>query len=282
MIKTPLPKLLLLSFVFFVGVATVLGFRFLPELIEKQSLKAPPPFKKLSEAESRPSTSSGKIKYPHDYTFVLLGDSMTEVLGNSDELKGYLNQEFPDKTFEALNYGYGATSIISAKERYLTTTYHSGRDFAPIKDIDFDYLLVESFGHNPLSEFNEEGLAKQTEILDDFMELVATTSGKEKVIFVATIGTNKDTYAKSVQTDLSPDVREKWALERDAYIKNHIEYAKSHGIPVIDAFTPSLDYSGKAKQFLVRTDDYLHPSPSGVLFISKKIAEFFIKNQFIR
>jgi len=281
MIKTPLPRNLLFVFAFLILVALFLSFKYLPDLIEKQSLKAPPPFKKLSEEESRPSSASGKIKYPHDYTFVLLGDSMTEVLGNSDELKGYLNQEFPDKTFESLNYGYGATSIISAKERFLNTTYHSGRDFAPIKDIDFDYLLVESFGHNPLSEFNDRGLAKQTAILDDFMELVATTSGKEKVIFVATIGTNKKTYAKNTQ-ELSDEVREKWALERDAYIKNHIEYARSHGIPVIDAFTPSLDYSGNAKQFLVRTDDYLHPSPSGVLFISKKIADFLAKNGFIK
>jgi len=281
MIKTPLPRNLLFVIAFFAFITLILGFTYLPNLIEKSFLKAPPPFKKLSESESRPSTASGKIKYPHDYTFVLLGDSMTEVLGNSDELKGYLNQTYPDKTLEVLNYGYGATSVLSAKERYLTTTYHSGRDFAPIKDIDFDYLFLESFGHNPLSEFNEGGLAKQTAVLDEFMELVATTSGKEKVIFVATIGTNKKTYAKNTQ-ELSDEVRKEWALERDAYIKNHIEYAKLHGIPVIDAFTPSLDYSGNAKQFLVRDDDYLHPSPSGVLFISKKIAEFLIDKKFIK
>ena len=33
-----------------------------------------------------------KIKYPQDYTIILVGDSMTEVLGNSDELRKYLKE----------------------------------------------------------------------------------------------------------------------------------------------------------------------------------------------
>ena len=279
--KLRLPKLFLLAIIIGVIFVSGLGVIYLPGFIEKQSLKPPPPYKKLSEEESRPSTESGKIKYPHDYTFVILGDSMTETLGNTDELRGYLNEYYPDKTFEVLNYGYGATSIISAKERLTQTTYHAGRDFDPILDINFDYLIVESFGHNPLSEYKEQGLQKQTEILDDLVELIATTSGKEKLIFLGTIGTNKDTYAKTT-ADLDAKTRKEWALERDSYIKNHLEYAKSHNIPAIDAFTPSLDLFGNTKQFLVRTDDYLHPSPTGVLFIQKKIAEFLAKNQFVK
>lgn len=256
--------------------------KYLPDQIEKYSLKAPAPFKRLTEVESKPSTESGKIKYPHDYTFVILGDSMTETLGNSDELKGYLNQSFPNKTFEVLNYGYGSTSILSAKDRLTQVTHHGGRDFAPILDIDFDYLLVESFGHNPLSEFKDQGIKKQTEVLDDLVQLIATTSGKQKLIFVGTIGTNKQTYAKTTEPQLDSKTREQWARERDSYIKNHLDYAKAHNIPYIDIFTPSLDIYGNAKQYLIRSDDYIHPSPSGVLFISKKIADFLTKNNFIR
>lgn len=280
--RNRLPKILILAIVVVLLVVGALSIKFIPEQLEKYSLKAPPPFKKLNAVESKPSTQSGKIKYPHDYTFVILGDSMTEVLGNTDELRGYLNEYFPDKTFEVLNYGYGSTSIISAKQRLTETTHHSGRDFAPILDIDFDYLIIESFGHNPLSEFKDEGLKRQTEILDDLVELIATTSGKEKLLFLGTIGTNKQTYAKTTEPQLDSKVREQWAKERDSYIKNHIAYAKTRGIPAIDAFTPSLDSSGNAKQYLVRTDDYIHPSPSGVLFISRKIADFLAQNQFIK
>jgi lysophospholipase L1-like esterase len=281
MTKKKLPKFFLFGLVI-LFIAAFFAVKFLPDLIEKKSLTSPPPFKRLTQQESKPATQSGKIKYPHDYTFVILGDSMTETLGNSDELKGYLNQSYPDKTFEVLNYGYGSTSIKSAKERLTQTTHHGGRDFAPILDIDFDYLLVESFGHNPLSEYKDQGLKKQTEILDDLVELVATTSGKEKLIFVGTIGTNKQTYAKTTEPQLDPKVRQQWAEERDSYIKNHLAYAKSHNIPHIDIFTPSLDPFGNAKQYLIRNDDSIHPSPSGVLFISKRIADFLAKNNYLK
>ncbi len=287
-----LPKLSLVVFIAVIfGIALTLYWipyrvrddikNFIPEFIEKQSLKTPPPYKKLSDAESKPASIEGKLKYPHDYTLLLVGDSMTEVLGNSDELRGYLNQYYPDKSFEVLNYSYGSTNILSAKKRLLEPTYHGIRDYRPAMDVDFDYLIVESFGHNPLSEFKEDGIKKQNEALDDLMALVATTSGREKVIFLATIGANRETYVKNTQPDLLPEKRAQWADERNAYIRNHIEYARTHAIPVIDVYSESLDSGGDTKQYLVRDDDYIHPSPSGVLFISKKIADFLAQNKFI-
>lgn len=256
----------------------------LPAFLEKQSLKVPKPYKKIENVQGVSiGSESGKIKYPQDYTIVLLGDSMTESLGNADELKGYLNEYFPNKTFEVLNYGYGSTNILSAKERLTQTTYHANRDFRPILDINFDYLIIESFGHNPLSQYPlEQGLKKQTEILDDIYALVATTSGREKLIFLSTIGTDKNTYAKNPEPNLSSEVRKQWAQERDRYLQNHISQAKFYGIPFIDVFSASLDQSGNVKDFLVRTDDNIHPSPKGVLFISKKIADFFAQRNLIK
>lgn len=280
--KKLLPKIL----AYFLSFALIiyLGSLYLPAFLEKQSLKIPAPYKKLENIQGvSVSSESGKVKYPQDYTIVLLGDSMTETLGNADELRGYLNEYFPDKTFEVLNYGYGSTNILSAKERLTQTTYHSGRDFRPILDIDFDYLIIESFGHNPLSEYPlDEGLKKQTEALDDIFSLVATTSGKEKLIFLSTIGTDKKTYAKNSQPDLSPEVRKQWAQERDRYIQNHLSQAKFYGIPGIDVFSASLDGNGNVKSYLVRDDDNIHPSPKGTLFISKKIADFLVENKLIK
>lgn len=278
--KKSLPKIFLLVFIIFALTAGFFGFKYIPELYEKYSLKPPPPYKKLSDAESKPSSESGKLKYPHDYTIVLLGDSMTEILGNSDELRGYLNQYFPDKTFEILNYGYGSTNILSAKERLVSGTYHGIRDYGPISNIDFDYLILESFGHNPLSEYGPDGIRVQNQALDDLVQYVATTSGKDKLVFMSTIGTNKETYAKT-RKDLTEEARIGWARERDQYLENHIKYAKDHGIPVIDVFHASEDSNGSAKQYLIRDDDFIHPSPKGVLFISKKIADFLAKNNLI-
>ena len=279
--KHLLPKVLAL--ILSVAIIIYLGSLYLPAFLEKQALKVPPPYKRLENVQGISASSEGKIKYPQDYTIVLLGDSMTETLGNADELRGYLNQYFPDKTFEVLNYGYGSTNIMSAKERLTQTTYHADRDFRPILDIDFDFLIIESFGHNPLSEYPlEEGIKKQTETLDDIFSLVSTESGKQKLIFLSTIGTDKNTYAKKEKPELTLEQRQQWAEERNRYIQNHLSQAKFYGIPGIDVFSASLDSAGQVKSYLVRDDDNIHPSPSGVLFISKKIADFLIENKLVK
>ena len=80
-----------------------------------------------------------------DYLIVLLGDSMTQALGNSDELREYMAQYYPGRTFDFLNYGFGSTNILSVEKRLTEWTFY-GRDFQPIMDIDFDLILIESFG----------------------------------------------------------------------------------------------------------------------------------------
>jgi len=44
-------------------------------------------------------------------TIVFIGDSMTEYLGNFDELRKYLKHYYPDKKFLLLNYGFSSTNI---------------------------------------------------------------------------------------------------------------------------------------------------------------------------
>ncbi len=252
--------------------------------LEKHSLKAPPPFKTLAQVKGistfNLSSVSGMIKYPQDYNIVLVGDSMTEKLGNSTELKGYLNQYYPDKTFEVLNYGYGSTSILSIEDRLNKDTFF-GRDFRPILNIAFDLILIESMGHNPLSQYSlEEGLKIQNQTLDKIVADIEQKHKKSSIIFVATIAPDKKNYAQG-KMDLSPDIRAKWALERDAYIENHIAYAKSHNIPVIDIYTKSKDSDGNGKYIYIDQTDHIHPSPTGVLFISKEIADYIAKNKLL-
>src|SRR3989344_1117515 len=69
---------------------------------------------------------------------VFVGDSMTEYLGNFDELRGYLKNYFPTKKFFLLNYGFSSTSILSVQERLEKESSHSGRAFQAINDIPFD------------------------------------------------------------------------------------------------------------------------------------------------
>ncbi len=260
----------------------VVGYFAWPTLTDqwiKHSLKAPPPFKTLENVQGISIASpSGIVKYPQDYTIVLVGDSMTEALGNSDELKGYLNQYYPDKTFEVLNYGYGSTNILSLPERFSQTTNH-GREFRPIDLIDFNLIILESMGYNPLSQFSlKEGLQKQNETLDQLVKLIQEHHPQAKIAFLATIAPNYHIYAQGV-TDLSEDQRKQWVEERDAYIQNHIDYANSHSIPVIDAFNDSKGRDGQGRTIFIRNEDHIHPSPTGTLFISREIADYIFRKK---
>lgn len=219
-----------------------------------------------------------KVKYPEDFTIVMVGDSMTEALGNSDELKKFLSDYYPGKSFEVLNYGFGATNILSVMDRVTQETEH-GRKFRPVEDIDYNLILLESFGENPLSQYPlEEGLQHQTQELDNIVSTLKKTNPKGKIVFVATISPNKVIFAQN-QVDLSAEKRADWVKERIAYMKNHIAYAQSHNIPLINIFEKSLMENGDGNPDYINTNDYIHPSPTGIVFISREIADFIYKNK---
>ena len=260
-------KGLVLLFVFIL-LATSLGIFYLKQKADQKAF-----------AEKGKALSS-QVKYPPDFLVVLVGDSMTEYLGNSAELRVFMSEYYPGKTFDFLNYGFGSTNILSLPDRLVNWTEH-GRAFKPILDIPFDMIIIESFGHNPLSEYPlEEGLRKQNETLDKIVELIRSKKPDAKIVFLATISPNKKVYAGHL-VDLTPETRVIWANERVAYIKNHIEYASSHDIPLINVFEKSLDFEGNGNLKYIEDQNYIHPSPTGIIFISREIADFIYRNKLI-
>lgn len=231
----------------------------------------------LSPSKTTDILDKKKVKYPQDYTIVMVGDSMTETLGNSDEIKKFLSAYYPGKSFEVLNYGFGATNILSAMDRITKETTHT-RQFRPIESIDYNLILLESFGQNPLSQYKlEEGLTYQTQELDKIVKSLKNSNPKGKIVFLATISPNKLIFAQN-QVDLTPEKRVEWVTERISYIKNHIKYAQTHNIPIINIFEKSLLENGDGNPDYISTDDYIHPSPTGIVFISKGIADFIYEN----
>ena len=213
-------------------------------------------------------------------TIVFIGDSMTEYLGNFDELRKYLKHYYPDKKFLLLNYGFSSTNILSVPERLTNESTHSGRIFQAINDIPFDLVLIESFGHNPLSGYPlKEGLKLQTEALDKAVATITQKHPKSSIIFMTTIAPNRERYGEGV-VNLTTEERGKWAEERSSYIENHIRYAKSHNIPLINIYQKSLDKNGSGNVDYVNSNDFIHPSPTGVYFISEEIAKFLYQNHF--
>ena len=227
-------------------------------------------------------TSIDNQKSSSNYTLVFVGDSMTEYLGNFDELKEALKKYYPQKKFLLLNYGFSSTNILSIPDRLEKLSDYNGRGYQPINDISFDLIFIESMGNNPLSQFSlEEGLKKQTAALDRIINIIVQKHSKSSIIFVATIAPNKDWYGTGIMS-LSPEQKLQWVSERNSYIKNHMEYAKSHNIALIDIFDKSLDSTGTGNIDYLNSNDFLHPSPTGIIFISQQIADFIYKNNYSR
>ncbi len=217
------------------------------------------------------------------YTIFLVGDSMTQFLGTgTPELQAALKKYYPKTTFNIYNYGKGSTNILTINDRLDSETeVLTGDKYPPILQRDFDLIIIESFGHNPLSQYPiPQGLKIQTQILDQIIAKIKAAKPKAKIIFLATIAPNRERYAENT-VNLMPDARHQWADERTAYIKNHMDYAKSHNIPLIDVYTKSLE-NGTGSINFINTTDFIHPSPTGIILISNTIADYIAQKKFIK
>lgn len=221
------------------------------------------------------------VKPSNTYSIVLLGDSMMQFLGDGSDLKNYLGKYYPKKQINILNYGIGSTNILSVPERLNTSTIRGTETLSPILNREFEVILIESFGNNPLSEVPlEEGLKKQTAALDEILKIIKAGKPKSVIVFMATISPNRERYAEGVM-NLTSEERKKWADERITYIKNHIEYAKTHKIPLLNIFEKSLDAKGDGNIDYINSQDFIHPSPTGILFISRETADFIFKKRIL-
>lgn len=252
-------------------------FNFNPFLSLERTFAKPLYFIKSHLPKSE--NSQIQIKPSDKYTMVLVGDSMTDYLGSGDEIKKNLKKYYPSKEIEIKNFSIGSTNILTLPDRLDKVTNYNGAISQPILLTKFDLIIIESFGNNPLSQYSlEDGLKKHSEILDKVQLMIKQAEPQALVVFMATIAPSHDRYAEGV-ANLTSDERRKWAEERASYIKNHINYAKSHNTPIINIYEKSLDGSGWGNIDFIDSHDFIHPSPTGINFINKGIAEFIFRNR---
>lgn len=216
------------------------------------------------------------------YTLIFVGDSMTEAFGeNFDFLRSDLINYYGKKEFGIFNYGFGSTNILSLMDRLQKETNYQGRKFMAILPRYFDIIFVESMGTNPLSQFPlEKGLLEQTKALEKVVAEIAGSHPDSLIVFLATIAPSQTMFGKGV-LDLSPAARNKWANERRAYIENHINFAKSHNIPLINVYEKTLNNKGLTIQKYLDPNNYIHPSAEGVHFMSQMIADYLFQDKIL-
>ena len=198
------------------------------------------------------------------YRIILVGDSIVNSLGiNANLLREGLIKYYPDSEFVTYNYGYPSTNVLSLYQR-LTDS---------ILTQQFELIIIESFGNNPLSQFPlVEGLQKQNEELEKSVRAILLEKPNAALAFLTPIALDPINYAKGSR-DLSPEIRKQWVEERLAYINNHKRFAEEKGIPIIDVFKASLKPNGEVDRSYI-SNDFIHPSKKGVELISQTIADY--------
>ena len=266
---------------------TLITFLFLISLLSPNSnLKVNGVTTNIPTPTPTPASISNYVKptlpVKEAYTIILVGDSMTQALGpNSDAFRAKLEALYPDTIFGIFNYGFSATNILSVNDRLTKETTFNGTTFPSILGRQFDVIILESFAHNPLSEYPlDQGITLQNQTLDKIVRDIVVTHPEAVIIFQATLGPSKTHYAQG-NRDLDPQTRLKWTDERAYYLENHINYAKSHNIPLIDIFHPSLGENGSVNLKYIDSHDYIHPSTLGLELIASISGDFLYDNNII-
>jgi hypothetical protein len=213
------------------------------------------------------------------YRMVIVGDSIVGSLGlNANVLREYLISYYPDSEFVTYNYGYPSTNVLSLYQRLTEKTMNKNEESPAILKQGFEFIIIESFGYNPPSEYPlSEGLKKQEEELERSVREILKEKPDVALAFMTPIALDPVNYAKSTR-DLSPAVRRAWVEERVTYINNHIKFAEERGIPVIDVYKLSLKPNGEVNSIYI-SDDFVHPSKKGIELISKAIADYVFTNK---
>ena len=219
------------------------------------------------------------IKKSRSYRTIIVGDSIIRTLGlNANVLREYLIEYYPESEFVNYNYGYGATNVMSLPERLNEKTVYLEETNPAILKQGFELIIIESFAFNPLSEYPpEEGLVKQTEILEESVRSILKEKPNAALVFMTPIAPSVGEFGKGV-VELSPEQRGFWANERIAYVDNHRKFAEGKGIPVIDVYKASLKPNGAVDLKYV-SNDFIHPSEEGIKLISREIADFIYENK---
>jgi len=227
------------------------------------------------------------IKKKQVYKIVMIGDSLTEALGpHGGGLSDYMNllykesEQSPQRII--INNYAKSSSILAVNDELIQRVSINGNTFGPLLFEDYDLILIESFGYNPLSQFGvQEGLMNQNLALDSLVKTLISANPHAAVVFVATIAPNIANFAKATQPNDSAEDRAKAAGERIEYLKNHIEYAKEHNIPVINIYQKSLTENGDGDRKYINPNDDIHPSFLGVDFIGREIGNFIYDNKIL-
>lgn len=208
----------------------------------------------------------------NSYVIALLGDSMIDTMGPGiPNLQKLLTQTYPGISFQLLNYGVGATSILYGKQRLANSYEYLGTQLPSLLSTRPDIVLIESFGYNPLppelGDINTQWLTL-SQIVDEIRSALPLT----KIIIGATIAPNASVFGDGAPGLSFDTVGKKEHTDRiKIYIENAIHFAQSQHLPLADAYHASQNGDGDGNIKYINSGDHIHYSDAGRALFAQKI-----------
>jgi lysophospholipase L1-like esterase len=255
------------------------------EVIRAIAVATPSPTLAPQEPEATPAAAlPTRSTRKRAFTMTLLGDSMMDTLGPvGGGLAGRLNALYPNSTFTVINHGVGAENIDSGLRRLTSAYSYLGLGRNAIVSEKPDIIVVESFGYNPypLPDIND-ALTTHWLRLAAIVDTIRKELPETKIVIGATIAPNWDVFGDGAAgLSFSPEGKRTKVEEIKKYIENAVAFAKSQGLPLADAYTPSLDGNGNGKLQYINPGDHIHYSDAGRALFSQAIANTMVANRLL-
>ncbi|OGK09480.1 hypothetical protein A2767_04090 [Candidatus Roizmanbacteria bacterium RIFCSPHIGHO2_01_FULL_35_10] len=205
------------------------------------------------------------------YTVAIIGDSMVDTMGEVLEyLDSELKTKYPKTKFLLYNYGTGAQNIETGLARFGSHFKYQTRDYQSIPELKPDVLIVASFSYNPFTPHDRDRhWLTLTKLVEEAKQVTP------RVYMLAEIAPLRKDFGKGPQgVNWSYDSNYEHSLRIIQQLENAVGLAKTLGVPLIDAFTPSFNSETReGKREYVNPSDGIHPSVEGHKFMAEKIAE---------
>lgn len=241
-----------------------------PNLTDSQSSQSP-------DNQHMPSIGG----YGNTITIALLGDSMIDSLGDLTFLKDALKRLYPNKVFNIINYGLGASNIEYGFYRLQNQYEYQDEIHLSLLSQKPDIIVVESFAYNNFGN-NQSGIDRHWLTLGAITTKIKEQLPQSKIILSATIAPNSIIFANNAPGfNLSAIEKIQKTNTINLYLKNTINFATSQGFILSDAYTPSLKKNDGNPIFISR-DDGIHPNNLGVQFFSDILTQTIQKYKLIQ
>ena len=259
-------------------VASLFGYKLLKDQSKQQVLSENT---QTSLASSSPLTGPSPTEEPlptpsllpqptkPGYSIAIIGDSMVDTMGESLEyLQKSLTARYPKTTFKLYNFGIGGQNVAQGLARFDQPFSYQTRNFPPLSQLKPDIIIVASFAYNPFPPHDRN---RHWLTLTELVNRAKTTGSS--VYMLAEIAPLQSGFGKGPGGINWPEnLAHDQALHIIEQLQNAVNLSKSLGVPLIDAFDKSKISGNYGESTYVNSNDGIHPSVEGHLFMADLIA----------